>query len=83
MCILLKLDYATFGGSNLFFQKLSKKNLWGVAQLPPPPLTLVQEGLKVFSVAMEIMFKLQQCKQKLLLFQRMFVPLTNFVRLFQ
>ena len=27
MCILLKLNYAKFGVSNLFFQKLSKKNL--------------------------------------------------------
>ena len=38
MCILLKLDYAKFGVSNLFFQKLSKKNLWGSARPPPPPL---------------------------------------------
>ena len=28
MCILLKLDYAMFGGSNLCFQKLSKKSLF-------------------------------------------------------
>ena len=28
MCILLKLDYAEFGVSNLCFQNLSKKNLW-------------------------------------------------------
>ena len=34
MCILLKLDYAKFGIFNLFFQKLSKKNLW----LDPPSL---------------------------------------------
>ena len=44
MCILLKLDYAKFGVSNLFFQKLSKKTLQGrLNPLPPPPL--VQEGL--------------------------------------
>ena len=34
MCILLKLDYSKFGVSNLFFQKLSKKNLWGVGSSP-------------------------------------------------
>ena len=28
MCILLKLDYAKFGVSNLCFQNLSRKNLW-------------------------------------------------------
>ena len=38
MSILLKLDYAKFGVSNLiFFQKLSKKNL-AVSAPPPPPL---------------------------------------------
>ena len=31
MCILSKLDYVKFGVCNLsVFQKLSKKNLWGV-----------------------------------------------------
>ena len=34
MCILSKLHYATFGVSNLFFQKLSKKNLWEVGLTP-------------------------------------------------
>ena len=29
MCILLKFEYAKFRVSNLFFQKLLKKNLWG------------------------------------------------------
>ena len=29
MCKLLKFDSARFGASNLFSQKLSKKNLWG------------------------------------------------------
>ena len=29
MCLLLKLDYAKFGVSNLFFQKLSKKTFGG------------------------------------------------------
>ena len=38
MCILLKLNYAKCSVSDLFFQKLSKKDLWG---LDPP----VQEGL--------------------------------------
>ena len=37
MCILLKLDYEKFGVYNLFFQKLSKKNLWGSDRSPPPP----------------------------------------------
>ena len=33
MCLLLKFNYAEFGVSNLFFQKLSKKNFWrGSAQ---------------------------------------------------
>ena len=41
MCTLLKLDYAKFGVSTLFFQKLWKKNLWGSARPPP----LVKEGL--------------------------------------
>ena len=44
MCILLKLDYAKFGVSNLFFQKLSKENL-----CPPPP-PLVKEGLKIYEL---------------------------------
>ena len=43
MCILLKLDYAKFGVSYLFFQKLPNRNLWGSAQ---PPSPLVKEGLK-------------------------------------
>ena len=34
MCILLKLDYAKVGVSNLFFQKLSKENHWGLARPP-------------------------------------------------
>ena len=34
----LNLHYAKFCVSNLFFQKLSKKNLWGVESTPPPPL---------------------------------------------
>ena len=29
MCILLKFEYAKFRVSNLFFQTLLKKNLWG------------------------------------------------------
>ena len=35
MCTLLKLDYAKFGVSNLFFQTLLKKNLWGVSLTLP------------------------------------------------
>ena len=34
MCILLKLEYAKFGVSNLLFQNLSKKNVWGVGSTP-------------------------------------------------
>ena len=30
MCILLKLHYAKFGFSNLFFSKVIEENLWGV-----------------------------------------------------
>ena len=32
MCILLNLEYANFLVSNLFFQKLQKKNLHGVGR---------------------------------------------------
>ena len=35
MCILLKLDHAKFGVSNLLFQKLAKENLWGVGSTLP------------------------------------------------
>ena len=45
MCKLLKLDYAKFGVSNLFFQKLLKKNLCGVGSIP-----LAKEGLKTFEL---------------------------------
>ena len=34
MCILLKLEYAKFGVSNLFLQPLLKKNLWVVGSTP-------------------------------------------------
>ena len=44
MCTLLKLDCANFGVSNLFFQKLLKKNLWGVGSIPQPTPS-VKEGL--------------------------------------
>ena len=54
MCILLKLNYAKFGVSNLFFQKLSKKNLWGVGSTPFGPLG--QEGLsKMFEMFITIL----------------------------
>ena len=38
MCILLKFDYAKYGVTNVFFQKLSKKNLWDGwgGRLDPP-----------------------------------------------
>ena len=45
MCILLKLDNAKFSVSNLFFQKLSKKNIWGGGGVGST-LSLVKEGLK-------------------------------------
>ena len=35
MYILLKLDYAKFGVSNLFFSKVIEENLWGVGSTPP------------------------------------------------
>ena len=41
MCILLKLDYAKFGVSNLLFQKLSKIKL---CRSPLSPL--LKEGLR-------------------------------------
>ena len=42
MCILLKLHYAKFGVSNLFFSKVIEEKPLG-ARLDPP--SLVQEGL--------------------------------------
>ena len=45
MCILLKLDYAKFGVSNLFFQKLLMRNICR----PPPPHPLVKQGLKLLT----------------------------------
>ena len=36
------LDYSEFGISNLFFLKLSKKNLWGLVRPP-----FVKEGLNM------------------------------------
>ena len=36
MYVLLKFHYAKFGVSN-FYQRLSKKNLWGFCSIPPPP----------------------------------------------
>ena len=35
MCILLKLDYAKFGVSNLFFSKVMEVSIWPVT-IPPP-----------------------------------------------
>ena len=37
MCILLKLDYARFGVSYLFFSKVIEEKLWRVGSIPPPP----------------------------------------------
>ena len=37
MCILLKLDYAKFSVSNLFFSKGIEKKPLGPARRPPPP----------------------------------------------
>ena len=38
MCILLKLDYAQFGVSNLFLSNvIEEKPLEGSARTPPPP----------------------------------------------
>ena len=42
MCMLLKLDYAKFGVSNLFFSKVIKEKPLGGST----PLTLVKEGLR-------------------------------------
>ena len=46
MCMLLKLDYAKFGVSNLYFSKVIKENLWGGGSPPPPPQ---KKGLIVIS----------------------------------
>ena len=43
MCILLKLDYAKFGVSNLFFSNVIEETFGGLLDSPPPPLE--QEGL--------------------------------------
>ena len=47
MCMLLKLDYATFGVSNLFFSNVIEEKPLGVdTTLPsPPPPLLAKEGL--------------------------------------
>ena len=45
MCILLKLHYAKFGVSNLFFSKVIKEKPLVVGSNPPPS-PLVKEGLK-------------------------------------
>ena len=44
MCILLKLHYAKFGLSNLFFSKVIEEKPLGVDPLSPPPL--VKEWLR-------------------------------------
>ena len=38
MCILLKLGYAKFGVSNLFFFKSSQRKTFGGSARSPPPL---------------------------------------------
>ena len=43
MCILLKLDYAKFGVSNLFFSKVIEEKPLGGSARPP---SLVKEGIK-------------------------------------
>ena len=43
MCILLKLNYAKFGVSNLFFSEVIEEEPWGVGSTP-----LVQEGLNLY-----------------------------------
>ena len=35
MCILLKVEYAKFGVSNLFFKKVIEENLWRGVNPPP------------------------------------------------
>ena len=48
MCILLKLDYAKFGVSNLYFAKVIEEKPLGSRldpPSPPPPPLLVKEGL--------------------------------------
>ena len=36
MCILLQLNYAKFGVSNLFFSKVMEEKSFGVGSTPPP-----------------------------------------------
>ena len=47
MCTLLKLDYAKFGVSNLFFQSYRRKTFVG-GQIDPLPK--IQEGLTLFGL---------------------------------
>ena len=47
MCILLKLNYVTFGVSNLLFQKLSKKTV-GSARPPLVVVVVVVDSHKVW-----------------------------------
>ena len=44
MCVWLKLGYGKVSVSNIFFQKLAKKNHWGGGETARP--SLVKEGLK-------------------------------------
>ena len=46
MCILLKLDYAKFGASNLFFSKVIEEKPLGGGGLARPSSPLVKEGLR-------------------------------------
>ena len=45
MCILLKLDYAKFGVSNLSFSKVIEEKPFLAGSVRPPPAPLVKEGL--------------------------------------
>ena len=49
MCILLKLRYAKFGISYLYFSKVIQEKPWGGGG-GRSPLTLVKEGLKLCTI---------------------------------
>ena len=50
MCILLKLDYAKFGVSNLFLSKGIEEKPLGVGSTPSPPLGTGRVNKTEFSI---------------------------------
>ena len=58
MCILLKLDYAKFGVSNLFYSKVIEEKPFGGRLDPPdpPPLDKGRVNIKGFMLCWRVLF---------------------------